>query len=341
MMPAGNNEGRSAPEGTLTVGQYVEGFFLPYTKAELKASTANGYSNLWKGYIKPHVQTITMRDFRCVDATKTLVAIHRKHRLSKKSLRHCKGLLSSIFTHAKQNGAIDGANPVMDAGIPRAAKAGVPTHAYTSQEIIAMLNALTGVARTAIALMYFSGLRPGEARGIRWTDFDADKGLLKVRVSIWRKHETTPKTEESCGVVPVAGALAEILSELRHTSEFILVGPSGKPVDLHNLAARIVVPTLERCAVCKESASDHAKAEHKFQRDASLPAWRGWYACRRGLATAVSDLDTALAAKSLLRHSNVATTNAFYIKSVDSAAVSDSVRWGGGGCFSSFVYNSF
>jgi integrase len=180
---------------------------------------------------------------------------------------------------------------------------------------------LTGAARTAIGLMFFCGLRPGEARGVRWTDYDEGKGLLKVRVSIWRKHETMPKTEESCGVVPVAGTLAEILSEVKRTSEFILAGPTGCPVDLHNLAARMVVPALNRCAMCKESESDHGKADHKYERDTTLPVWRGWYACRRGLATAVSDLDTALAAKSLLRHSNVATTQAFYIKSVDSAAV--------------------
>jgi integrase len=184
-----------------------------------------------------------------------------------------------------------------------------------------MLNALTGVARTAIGLMFFCGLRPGEARGMRWVDYFAEKGLLKVRVSIWRKHETMPKTEESCGVVPVAATLAKILAEVDRTSEFILSGPTGCPIDLHNLAARVVVPALNRCATCKEAESDHGKADHKFQRDTSLPVWRGWYACRRGLATAVSDLDTALAAKSLLRHANIATTQAFYIKDVDSAAV--------------------
>lgn len=79
-------------------------------------------------------------------------------------------------------------------------------------------------------------------------------------------------------------------------------------------------------ATCGEAEADHEEADHKYRRDAALPVWRGWYACRRGLATTVSDLDTTLAAKSLLRHSNIATTQAHYIKSVDAAAVHAAVR---------------
>ncbi len=49
--------------------------------------------------------------------------------------------------------------------------------------------------------------------------------------------------------------------------------------------------------------------------------WRGFYSARRGIATAFADVDNALAAKSHLRHSNVSTTTAHYVKSVDVAAV--------------------
>jgi hypothetical protein len=55
--------------------------------------------------------------------------------------------------------------------------------------------------------------------------------------------------------------------------------------------------------------------------DKSLPVWRGFYANRRGISTAIQDVDNALAAKSHLRHSNVATTMAHYTKSLDAAAV--------------------
>jgi hypothetical protein len=80
------------------------------------------------------------------------------------------------------------------------------------------------------------------------------------------------------------------------------------------------VPGLQLC-VCGKRESEHAKAGHAFERDASLPEWKGFYALRRGIGTALADVDNALAAKSVLRHSNVATTTAHYVKSLDAAAV--------------------
>lgn len=47
----------------------------------------------------------------------------------------------------------------------------------------------------------------------------------------------------------------------------------------------------------------------------------GWYGLRRGLATLATSLDSQLAAKSLLRHSSVQTTQQFYIKSVPEDAI--------------------
>jgi hypothetical protein len=46
--------------------------------------------------------------------------------------------------------------------------------------------------------------------------------------------------------------------------------------------------------------------------------WNGWYAHRRGAGTLVTALakDEGMAAKGLLRHSNLSTTTAHYVKDV-------------------------
>jgi integrase len=301
--------------------QYVERSYFPHAESELKASTVHGYRGLFRMYIKPHLGNVSLRDFTCGAASRLLAEIYRKHKLSRKTLRHCKGLLQTIFSHAKQTDVLNGDNPIQGSKIPRAAQPAGATYACTTDEISTMLHTLTGTAKTAVALMYFCGLRPGEARGIRWSDYDEDKRFIRVRRSIWRKHETTPKTEESVAPVHVPEVLSEILSEIPRTSEYILATPTGCPIDLHNLAARVIVPALERCVVCDKPESEHVKAEHEFRRDPSLPVWRGFYALRRGIGTALADVDNALAAKSHLRHANVATTTAHYVKSVDAAAV--------------------
>jgi integrase len=310
------NEGRSRPESTLSVAEYGQNYYLPYAEKELKPSTSYGYKGIWRMYLKPRLANIALRDFRCVDATQLLAAIHRDHGLSRKSLRHCKALLSVIFTHAKRAGILDGENPAKDAGIPRAAEASKPTHAYTAEEVFAMLDVLQGIARTAVGLIYFCALRPGEARAAKWEDYDGK--TLRVRASMWRTHTTLPKTAESVAPVPIAETLADILRESRRDSGYILASPLGKPVDLHNLASRVVIPALARCAECRKEEKEHGTNGHEFKK---LPAWHGWYALRRGLATLAASLDSPLASKSLLRHSNVATTNAFYIKSVSADAI--------------------
>jgi hypothetical protein len=157
------------------------------------------------------------------------------------------------------------------------------------------------------------------ARGACWEDYDGKR--LFVRRSIWRVWTTSPKTESSAKPVPVIEPLGTILAGLRKAdgnppSGPILRGPSGKPLDLDNLAERVVKPTLRQCAVCKKLESKHKDAGHDFQLDISLPVWHGWYSLRRGVGTAVADLSNSLAAKGLLRHSSVSTTERHYIKDV-------------------------
>lgn len=311
------NEGRSSAEATLAISVYGTDHFLPWAKRELKPSTSHGYRGLWRMYLRPRLTKVNLRDFRCFDATKLLEAIHREHNLSRKSLRHCKALLSTIFTHAKRAGIVDGENPVTDAGIPSAAKKPEKTHAYSAQEVWTMLDALNGVSRIAVALIFFCALRPGEARAARWEDYDGK--ILRIRGSMWRTYTTDPKTEGSIAPVSVAQTLRDILAESRRDSGYILASPLGNPVDLHNLARRVVVPALAKCAECGEEEKEHASDGHEFKK---ILEWHGWYALRRGAATFVTSVtNSPLAAKSHLRHSNVATTMQYYIKSTPADAL--------------------
>jgi integrase len=258
--------------------------------AELKPSTVVGYKWLWKTYLSPRLQSATMRDFQCVDATNLLADIYTEHGVSRKTLRLCKGLLSSIFSHAMQTQRLSIVHPIAKAAIPRKAPKGEPTHASSEAEVVAMLEALDGIGRTAVALIYFCGLRPGEARGARWEDYDGER--LQIRRSVWRTHIDVPKTAGSVAPIPVIEPLRSILNAQRCSEGFILAGPSEKPINLSNLARRAIVPTLQK---------------------KKLP-WYGWYALRRGIATLATAVESTLAAKGLLRHTNVSTTSQFYVK---------------------------
>jgi integrase len=318
------NEGNAKPEGTLAVARFVEDHYLPFVEESYKPSTVAGYKHLWGKYIAPHVNKIIVRDFRTVDAATLFAEIHRAHNLGRATLKHIKSFMSGMFVYAKNQGALDGVNPIQDAIIPKKATVSEETYAATPDEVLAIMEMLRKAgepkARAAVALMFFAGLRPGEARGIRWEDFDGKK--LTIRRSVWHTYTTSPKTQSSAKPVPVIEPLGSVLAELRVVdgnpeSGPILRGPSGKPLDLHNLANRVVIPTLKRCEFCLRPEFEHSADDgHDFKLDASVPRWNGWYSLRRGVGTVVADLANSLAAKGLLRHSSVSTTERHYIKDV-------------------------
>lgn len=304
------NAGRVDARSTATLTQFVESEDYKSHVGDLKPSTQYGYSKLWKQHLMPRVGAIVLRDFRTVNAASVLADLRVKG-LGRRSLQHAKSLLSGIFTVAKSRGWFDGLNPVQGALIPKRAKAPAETHATTPEEVLDMLDALKGKpqARAAIALMYFGGLRPGEARGVRWEDFQAHhdnsrnafEWRLTPRQSVWRTRVGTPKTEGSAKPVPVIETLRVILAELREAEANPQTGPilrgerCGRPLNLDNLARREVKPTLEKAGI----------------------QWHGWYALRRGIGTQITaESKDPLAAKGMLRHENVATTEAHYIKDV-------------------------
>jgi integrase len=296
------NEGRTRPESTQSVAQYVERHYLPFVEENFKPSTRAGYKSIWEMYLAVRLRAIALRDFRTVDAAQLLAEVHRAHGMGRTTLKHIKSFLSGVFTYAKNQGVLDGVHPIRDATIPRSARVPAETHAATPDEVLAIMEALKTAgemkARAAVALMFFAGLRPGEARGANWEDFDGKR--LKVRQSVWHTYRTSPKTASSAKPVPIIEPLTSILAELcaadgNPLSGPILRGPSGKPLDLHNVGNRVVIPILRKADI----------------------AWHGWYSLRRGVATAVTALSSdSLAAKGLLRHSSVSTTERHYIKDV-------------------------
>ena len=155
---------------------------------------------------------------------------------------------------------------------------------------------------------------------------------MYVSRSIWNGHVTEPKTRKSRAPVPVIRQLAERLEMHRLCSKCvgdvradsttgvveagpILANTKGKPLNLNNLLKRIMLPALNRCESCKKCEADHGHADHVFKRDSSIPEWHGWHAARRGLGSNLNRLgvdDSVI--QRILRHSNIATTQTYYIK---------------------------
>jgi len=286
------------------VNDFIENFYFPGRKDTLRASTLFGYKNLHSHHLKARFDGLRLCDFKLPLAQNILnqVAQENPH-LSSHTIRHLKWFCVSVFDFAAQQGAFnpEAKNPFFHVDIPKTPQhQSKPTRFATLDQVLDMIDVLDEPAATVVALAAFSGLRKSEIQGLRWEDLKGEE--LHVQRTAWRPTHVVEqmKTEASRGAVPVIPELAKHLEKHRNdfpADGFIFTGAKmGRPLDLHNLANRVIRPALKK---------------------ANIP-WCGWHGFRRGLATnlhtlGVKDMDI----QRILRHADVGVTQRSYIKVED------------------------
>lgn len=326
------NQGQVNVHSTMTLTDFIEKVHLKKLEQRgRRSSTVDGYRDIWRIHLNGRIGAMTLRDFRTVHGEQVLTEIAKEYVYNKtkmplthNSLARIKSFLSGVFKQAKRLGILDGVNPMMDVSTPEGAEAH-DTYAYSLEEVLAITGALGEPARTVVMTSALTGLRKGEIRGLKWDDFTSKE--LTVRRSVVDNQVNEPKTKSSRASVPAVQMLADALDAHRERMGKLAVGyifqaGNGSPLDLDNLVNRVIKPALEKCVVCKTSKYEHPEG-HEFRRDQTLPQWHGWHAFRRGLATnlhriGVEDREI----QAILRHSDIRTTQAIYIKSVPASQIS-------------------
>jgi integrase len=328
------NDQRHLGAMATALGNFVTNIYLPHVKVQKRASTYNGYRNIWRRYLGAQCSSWWLREVRTHDLQSLLRVVAQEHNLSGTTLRHVKALLSGIFNHARQQGYLDRANPVLGVGIPKARPAG-ETYAYSLEEVMHIIGTLPQPAATIAATAAFTGLRRSEIQGLLWENYNGKE--LRVTRSVWLGIVDEPKTTKSKAAVPVIAPLRRMLDTYRVAcgspeSGVMFANSAGKPLCLNNLTNRCIQPRLEFCLQCGQSRAKH-EGEHLFDRDGSRITWHGWHAFRRGLASNLYRLgipDKTIQA--ILRHAALATTMNIYVKQVPEDSVKamkvleDSVR---------------
>lgn len=282
------NLGTSTPEGSITVADFAQRFFLPtVSPPRRKPSTKKFYADLLKNHVEPLLGELRLQQVTTRDVQRMLDA--RRH-LSKQSVLRIKTGASAILSTAIRMGFLNGPNAAREARA-EGKRTNPEQHAHTLAEVFVIMKKLQEPARTVVATAAFSGLRESEIRGLRWEDYDGE--FLHVRRSVWRTFEGETKTPESQNAVPVIEPLRKILDAHRRrdgVAKWIFSGEKmGRPLHLDNLSRRVIRPAVG-------------------------DLWHGWHAFRRGLATVLFEIGTpAEIASKILRHANVAVTQEHYL----------------------------
>jgi integrase len=309
------NAGHVQPESSLTVVHFIEHYYLPFVQKELRPSTYKDYKrDVYEKHLKIRLGNLRLRDFRTVNGQRVLTDITDSNTdVGHKTILRIKSFLSGAFKHAKQQGFIDGENPMRDTrvlGKPQKFVGGV----YTMSEIEAISNCVAAVdmqAFTAIAVAAFAGLRLAEIRGLRWGDYDGQS--LAIRRAVWRTHVGDTKNPASASSLPVLPVLKKVLDDHRGRvaaagkyggpDDYLFAGERrGAPLNLANVVRRIILPAL-------------ANYKHEDLE------WRGWHAFRRSLASNLYSCGVApKVIQAIMRHSDIGTTLAYYVQTPDDEA---------------------
>jgi integrase len=312
----GINESQgSKPNSGLTLGEFIEQSYFPRldkrleipagNELHIEPSTVKGYKDIWKVHVQNNpVAKIMLKDFTTKNGQIFLESLPQH--LSHQTHMRVKNFLRGVFTWAITNESFNSQNPMEDT------KAGGQTkkrnaaqlderqrkiqasneHAYTLEEVAEMLDKLPEPARTVCATAAFTGLTRSELRGLKWADFDGE--CINVERKVWGTHIGAPKTEAREAGIFVIPVLRQILAKYRKqfpSNDWIFFGSkSMTPLNLDNLSRRDI--------------PEHING-----------AWFGWHAFRRGLGTRLyeADIDDKTI-QAILRHADVSTTQAYYIR---------------------------
>lgn len=237
--------------------------------AELKTSTAKRYKILYNNQIKGKlghrkISKVTKIDIR--DWVKDLSENGKNKRTNKplapKTVKNALSLLSSMYNYARDDLEIVEKNPCDHVKVPKASKKyKIQKDFYNERELIDLITLLHHEMEddrcithaTIVLLILFTGIRAGEAMGLRWEDINMDNKTMQIRRERLCVHEIgviedTPKTNESIRDISIPSHVVDMLKSLRayqgrcgatmgdeyHDSGYVATTVTGSPQHPNN-----------------------------------------------------------------------------------------------------------
>src|SRR5712692_6939 len=241
---------------------------MPRMLPTLKVSTQSSYQTNLHRYVLPWLGETRLRDWRKAEIQAWLSALSESG-LSRQTVKNIWSALSSVLRSAVDWGYIE-VNPAHGVRLPaRQPRAFVFLPA--PEQVAQILKQLPEPSYTLMLLLVGTGLRVGEAIGLRWEDIDLNRKNLTVRRDIWHGQVNSPKYAASERVIPLGPILAEHLqSRLQGEGSWIFAGESGRPLDPRNLAKRQLQSVLDRLQIPRFSWHRLRKLHSTYLGDLSV-----------------------------------------------------------------------
>lgn len=181
-----------------TSGSGVSGVGQP-----LRPTTARSYESHVRLYLAPllgQVPLAKLRSEHIAEAYERILEQPATSTMSPSTLRRIHATLSSALVAAVRSRRID-RNPAEYVELPSTSKKQIQP--WTPEELGTFLDfAATDRLGPVFELMAATGLRRGEALGLRWQDVDLDRGTLTVHQQLIQLSTTRGRPCDTCGKHP-------------------------------------------------------------------------------------------------------------------------------------------
>ena len=208
----------------------------------LKITTANYYQKLLRAHVKPAFGQQQISAIGRYDVEVFLAEQSKKY--ARNSLRGMRVSLGRVLSWAVACGWLE-KNPCSGVKLPQAGKRVVRT-VLKPEQVIAIARRLEEPYSTLVLFMAVTGLRIGEAIGIKWSDFDGD--VLHVCRTIYEGKVGTTKTEDSDRSLPIPKLLLERMRSLGG-QEWVFRSRENTPINPGNALKRYLRPVAKELGI--------------------------------------------------------------------------------------------
>ena len=196
---------------------YIDNWLKNTAKPRISEKTYRSYEQMVRLYLKP-----ALGDFKLSKVTpdqiQKLYNDMSDRELSPRTVRYAHTVLRSALYQATKWGKIT-RNPADLVDLPKAERKEM--RALTPAEASRFMEAASyNRLKALFSLMLTSGIRPGEALGLRWQDVDFDNCRITINRTLIRNGKSwtleEPKTSRSRRTIPIP---QEVLSDLEEEKQ--------------------------------------------------------------------------------------------------------------------------
>ncbi len=242
--------------------KYLEYWLQNVAKTRVREKTFHSYEKTANNYIKPG-----LGDIKLSHVTPALIQeLYNKlldKGLSPRTVRYTHSVLRSALQQAVKWGLLY-RNPALLVELPR--DKAKEMLVFTPEEARIFMDAVVYSKWKALfSLLLSSGMRPGEALGLKWGDVDFEgkritinRTLMRTQGGGWKLEE--PKTSRSRRTIPIPSTVMKDLEEHKKAQAaeklrakpgkytdhgFVFTSENGEPANHKNIVRRFFKPLLE------------------------------------------------------------------------------------------------